>query len=120
MRFSRQDFRAENSYVLRDGYRLRLQLHRNQRAFPHDYYHGQLLGEGDRPLVGHRVHARIRVERDQVDRAEFNRGFEAKRIQAKTDDQGNFSLRGLPSELKVSIVADAIDDPTASAYRREP
>ena len=55
-------------------------------------YQGQLLGEGDQPLVGRRVHAIARVEGDKDDKAMFRTSFEAKRIETKTDEQGNFVL----------------------------
>lgn len=72
-------------------------------------YHGQLLGEGDQPLVGHRVVAVVRVEGDEDYNGSFQKSFEAKRIEAKTDEQGTFTLRGLPSRMKLFIRTDAIN-----------
>lgn len=72
-------------------------------------FHGQLLGEGGRPLVDHRVRAIVRVEGDEDYNGLFVKSFEAKRIETRTDDQGRYTLEGIPSEMKVWIQADSLD-----------
>lgn len=72
-------------------------------------YHGQLLGDADRPLVEHRVQAVIRMEAERDYDAPFLKSFEATRFQTKTDALGNFTFPGLPRQMKVSLFADAID-----------
>lgn len=84
-------------------------------------YRGQLLGDADQPLTGHQVWASIRVA-GQVDhsrRAAFATSFEAKRIETKTDLQGNYTLSGLPSETKVNIRAFASDGSGSTEYLDE-
>jgi len=70
---------------------------------------GQLLGKGDQPLVGHGVRAIIRVAGDEDSNGGFLTHFEAKRIEAKTDEQGNFTLHGVPIEMQVDVYTDAMD-----------
>ncbi|HEX2475493.1 MAG TPA: thioredoxin family protein, partial [Lacipirellulaceae bacterium] len=82
-------------------------------------YRGQLLGEGDEPLAGHSVRAILWVEGGQNFNAAFSTSFEAKRIETETDAQGNYTLSGIPSEMKVAIYASAIDDPSRSSHLGE-
>lgn len=70
---------------------------------------GQLLGDKDKPLTNHavRVTPRVRGKRD------FNRGFgtsfAVRTFEARTDGDGNYTLRNLPSELAMTLRADPID-----------
>lgn len=75
-------------------------------------FHGQLIGEEDQPLAGHRVWASVRVEGGLDDDARFGQSFEAKRIETQTDDEGHYTLRGLPIETKLSIQSDSVDRST--------
>ncbi len=75
-------------------------------------YQGQLLGEGDEPLADYLVQAIVRVEGIRNFNLPSSTSFEAKRIEATTDLQGNFTLAGVPSEMKVVIYAKAADDAT--------
>jgi hypothetical protein len=84
----------------------------NLRLSPTLEYHGRLLGEGDEPLAGQTVQAIVRVESTRNVNAPAGRSFEAKRIEATTDLQGNYTLTGIPSELKVAIYASANKDAT--------
>ena len=81
-------------------------------------YQGQLVGDADQPLAGHKVWASVQLE-GEVDysrRASFSTSFEARRIETTTDSLGNYTLTGLPSEVKIGIRASSIDDPTATRY----
>lgn len=109
-----QDGQAAGSIVVKD-LDSPIELHLR----PTMDYHGQLLGEGDQPLVGHGVRATVRVEGEEDHDAKFPKSFEAKRIDAETDEQGNFQLRGVPGEMKVFIQADAIDDSRRGVYLGE-
>ena len=40
-------------------------------------------------------------------------------IDAKTDEQGNFTLPGIPSQTKVMLMADALEEPGNSIYLGE-
>lgn len=82
-------------------------------------YEGQLLGEGDRPLVGHGVWAIVRVKGDEKPNSTASTSFEAKRIETQTDEHGNFTLPGVPSKMEVNIYADAIDGSGGSDHLDE-
>lgn len=86
------------------------------RLHPTLDYHGQLLRADGQPLAGRGVSAIIHVEGKTEWRALFPQSFEAKRLDAKTDDQGNFTIHGVPREMKVSIHVPAIDQPSRSDY----
>lgn len=73
-------------------------------------YQGRLLGKAGKPLVGHKVRATIPVQGKANGLAFFATSFQAKTIEAKTDEQGNFSLAGLPGGMKIDLAADALDD----------
>jgi hypothetical protein len=75
-------------------------------------YEGQLLGEGGRPVVDHSVSALVRVEGDEDYNGRFVKYFDAKRIDARTDAEGNYTLQGVPSEMKVNIIAKSLDSAT--------
>jgi hypothetical protein len=75
-------------------------------------YHGRLLGDGDEPLADYKVEAIVRVEGGRNFNAPARQSFEAKRIEATTDLQGNYTLAGVPSEMKMVVYAKAADDAT--------
>ena len=98
------DGKAAGAIVVKDlDQPFELQLH------PTLNYEGQLLGKGNRPLIGHGVRASVLVEGAEVHNARASTGFPAKRIDAQTDDHGNFTLQGVPTGMKVSIFADPLD-----------
>jgi hypothetical protein len=82
-------------------------------------YHGQLLGKDDQPVVNHSVHAYIRLEGKRTGEPRPPPTFDVKRIDAITDEQGNFTLPGIPSQAKVMLMADALDEPGDSVYLGE-
>ncbi|MEX2168729.1 MAG: thioredoxin family protein [Pirellulales bacterium] len=99
-----QNGQAAGSIVVKDlGAPFELELR------PTSNYEGLLLGEGDQPLVGHGVRASVRVEGDEVRNAPASTSFQAKRIDAQTDEHGNFTLQSVPTGMEVSIFADPLD-----------
>jgi len=105
------DGKAAGSIITKDlAWRIKLPL------LPTSEYHGQLLGNGDQPLVSHPVHAYIRLEGKKSKDQQFAKIFDVKRIDTKTDEQGNFTLQGVPCQMKVMLMADAIDGSDDSAY----
>jgi hypothetical protein len=108
---STQDGRAAGSMIVKDLQSpVALKLRRTME------FHGQLRGEAERPLVGHPVWAVVQVEGGMDDGSQFSQSFEAKRIETKTDEQGNYTLRGLPLETKISLRAKSVEDSTQTAY----
>jgi hypothetical protein len=85
------------------------------RLRPTSHYDGQLLGSNEQPVAGHTVVATIRVQGDEDYKGRFVKYFDAKRIETKSDDQGNFTLRDIPAEVKVYISANAIDGSSDTA-----
>jgi hypothetical protein len=75
-----------------------------------------LLGEGDRPVVGHKVAAIVRIEGNEDYKGSFVKSYDAKHIESTTDEQGNFTLRGLPCETTTLIFASPLDDSAESEY----
>ena len=69
---------------------------------------GQLLDAEGEPLVGHAVRAIVRIKgEDQSLRGiSFSKSFEAKTIETTTDEQGLYTLQGLPVEIALSIRAE--------------
>jgi hypothetical protein len=80
---------------------------------------GQLLGAGDQPAVSHPVRAFVRLEGTRMAGARFPEHFEVKRVEARTDDAGNFTLAGIPKQIKGSLRADAIDGSSDDVYLGE-
>lgn len=100
------DGKAAGSLITKDlDWRIKLTL------LPTIDYHGQLLGPDDKPLADHRVYAYIRLEGDQIKAAQPSppATFDVKRLEAKTDSAGNFTLNNLPTRTKVLLIADAVD-----------
>jgi hypothetical protein len=109
-----RDGQAAGSKVTRDLTSL-IEVHLR----PTSNYVGQLLGKDNRPAVGHSVRAIVRVEGEKNRDSRHPESFQAERIEATTDEQGNFTLRGIPSQMKVSLSADAIDGSDDSVYLGE-
>ena len=90
------------------------------RLRPTSDYEGQLLGKDGQPAAGHRIQAVIRVEGGKKKRnSPILQGFEVMRIEAITDKLGNFTLRGIPSQMKAQLSADATDGSNRSIYLDE-
>ena len=72
-------------------------------------FQGQLLGKGDEPLVNHavRVNPVVRGKNDLS--KSFFAGFRTKTFETKTDSQGNYTLRQLPTGFDMTLQADPID-----------
>jgi len=79
------------------------------KLLPTQDYHGWLLGKNDKPLAGHAVRANVRVSGNEDYSGSFVKSFEAQTIETSTDEEGNYTLKGVPTEIIVSIRADAID-----------
>jgi hypothetical protein len=70
---------------------------------------GQLLGIGDEPLVDHAVRINP-VVRGKDDRSKsFFAGFRTKTFESRTDSQGNYTFKQLPSGIELTPQADPID-----------
>jgi hypothetical protein len=98
-----KDGRAAGSMIVQDPtatIELRLQ--------PTVDFSGRLIAD-DMPLAGHGVAAVARVEGERNENALNSQRFEARRIEGKTDAHGKFVLSGVPSGMKVEILADPID-----------
>jgi hypothetical protein len=79
------------------------------RLHPTATYHGQLLGPGDQSVVSHPVYAYARLESEKTPGAPFPASFDAKRLKTYTDQNGAFTLAGIPRRMKVTLYTDAID-----------
>ena len=79
-------------------------------------YHGRLLGKNSKPLVGHAVRAHIAISRREDYSKLYLTSFHVKVIEALTDEDGNYTLKGVPAETVLSINADAIDGSKHDAY----
>ena len=80
------------------------------KLLPTRDYHGRLLGKDEKSLVDHAVRASISI----IDNSNNLGGggitsFTAKNIRTTTDQQGNYTLSGLPTQTDISIYADSID-----------
>ncbi len=105
------DGQAAGSIITKDlAWRIKLPL------LPTGEYHGQLLGKGDQPVVNHPVRAYIRLEGKKSKNQRVAEVFDVKRIETKTDEQGNFTLQGIPSQMKTMLMADAINGSDDSVY----
>lgn len=70
---------------------------------------GRLLGREDRPLKGHGVYARLHISgKGEGPRTFFSR-FDAAIFSARTDDEGNYVLSGLPCPVPLSLSVDPFE-----------
>jgi hypothetical protein len=74
------------------------------------------LGKGDEPVASHPVRAYIRLEGKRRNELRYTDTFEIKRIDTKTDERGNFTLKGLPTQMNVTLIADALDGTDGGVY----
>ncbi len=86
------------------------------RLRPTLIYHGQLLGVGDQPVVSHPVRTIVSLYGERVPGARFPHRFEVARLETKTDNEGNYTFRGLPCQIKASIYADSLGGGDDSIY----
>ena len=82
-------------------------------------YEGQLLGDRDRPLANRSIQALICVEGGHQFNAPSPTQIIAKRIESRTDENGNFSIHGVPTEMRVSIYANNSDGSTDSTFLQD-
>jgi hypothetical protein len=93
-----QDGKAAGSAVVKNAAApIELRLH------PTSDYLGQLLGKDSRPAANRHVFAMLRLEGKKEPGSWFPKSFEAKRIDATTDREGKFILRGIPILTKVNV-----------------
>lgn len=98
------DGRAAGSLVTQDlSAPLQLRLRRTVD------FHGRLLGEGDRPLAHHGVRALVSIE---IGASCDSPTLVVKRMEARTDERGDYTLPGVPTGLQLSVYADSDDGPT--------
>ncbi len=71
--------------------------------------HGQLLGVKDKPLANHAVRVRPVVRGEKGFNYSFFTGFNTKVFETRTDDQGIYTLRNLPTEFDLTLRADSLD-----------
>jgi hypothetical protein len=79
-------------------------------------YQGQLLGEEDQSLANREVIAVASLAADHDSSEPFPRDIEVQRVSAKTDDQGNYTLHGLPGDVQVSLHVARADSSRESEY----
>ncbi len=70
--------------------------------------HGQLLGRNDEPLANHAVRVTPVVRGKNDLNKSFFAGFNTKVFETRTDDQGHYSLRNLPTEFAMTLRADSL------------
>ena len=82
------------------------------RLKPTAEYRGQLLGKEDAPLRGRTVRASLAIA-EKVNYSApgivFPANSYAATFESKTNDEGKYTLRGLPYEAPMTLVADSID-----------
>lgn len=74
-------------------------------------FHGQLLDRNDQPVASHRVMAAVRVygERNENRQVMYPQSAESKPMDATTDDQGNFTIRGISPKVQLILRSAAFD-----------
>ncbi len=79
------------------------------RLQPTTDFDGQLLTDDDKPLKSHRVRAILRIEGESY----FNHispvAFNAYTFETTTDEDGNYTLKGLPFGGEIRLFADPVD-----------
>ncbi len=110
-----KDRRAAGAMVLMDQHKGTLTLSRTLD------FTGQLIGEDGKPMAGIKVDATVRLEGKNVneDNHFVGSGFEAMRLEAVTDQQGKYTIAGVPSKMKVSLRAVLSSAPEKSKYLGE-
>jgi hypothetical protein len=78
-------------------------------------FEGQLLTDG-KPLIGHTVHAVIRIEGDRRGISSFSNCFDIKHLETRTDEQGNYTFSGVPSRTKVLVYTEPVDGSDNTVY----
>ena len=87
----------------------------NLKLKPTGELHGRLLGENNKPLVGHLLKTSVTVADDQYSDSSFVKAFTAKTITVKTDENGDYVISGVPTENSFHAQAKSLDG--ASNYR---
>lgn len=83
---------------------------------PTSDFHGQLLGDDDKPLVGHVVDATLTLPRERGAHPEVQPWRLPRNIQATTDEQGNYTLPDVPCGLVVEFQVRAPDGIRLNRY----
>lgn len=72
-------------------------------------YHGKLLGKGDTPAADSRITATIKIDVPHFGGSAQPLTLEWSQFEATTDQQGNFTLPGVPTQRDVSIYCTSLD-----------
>lgn len=79
------------------------------RLGPAQNYEGQLLGKDDQPVANEEISAAIKINLPHPGGSSKPLVLEAPLFTAETDQQGNFTLRGLPIDQEICIYGVSID-----------
>ncbi len=110
-----KDGRAAGLMVLTDQQNGTLMLRRTID------FNGQLIGADGKPMVGIKVDATALIEGKNKNEGFFfvSSSFEATKLEATTDQQGKYTIAGLPAEIKVFLRAVMSKTPEKSKYLGE-
>ena len=73
------------------------------RLQPTSTYLGQLRNDDNLPVAGRRVMATVPLEGKKGPGSPYPKAFQAIRIETTTDAEGNFTFRGIPTQIKVHV-----------------
>ncbi len=73
------------------------------RLQPTSTYLGQLRNDDNLPVAGRRVMATVPLEGKKGPGSPYPKAFHAMRIETTTDAEGNFTFRGIPTQIKVDV-----------------
>ena len=76
---------------------------------PTSNYEGRLLDKSKHPVVGATIVAQVTLEAEKNRNATAPRSFEATEIKTTTDAEGNYTLRGIPSRMNISLYVETAD-----------
>jgi hypothetical protein len=82
-------------------------------------YCGQLLGKEYRPLKDHTVRVSLSVSGKEDYSKPQMTSFHAATFETKTDEEGKYTLRGLPREVKLNLSCASLDDSAQNKYLDE-
>ena len=106
-----QDRLAAGSSVL-DEHSAHVEL----RLQPTVDFDGQLLGEGDHAIAGERIQAYVRLEAKPTGKNYRPVIFDAEELETLTDGEGKYTLRRLPRETDISLLAGSREDSEGTHY----
>jgi hypothetical protein len=106
-----QDGKAAGTAIVKDASApIELRLH------PTSDYLGQLLGRDNRPVASHRVFAIVPLRGPKQSGSPYPKSFEAKRIETTSDNDGNFTLPGVPTQIEVAVYTVAVEDSNQTVW----